>query len=70
MELNMERKVDKLIWYFMATSMSILIIGGGAWATSINSKVEKISALEVNVQYIQTDLKDIKGLIKNYILIH
>lgn len=66
----MDRKVDKLIWYFMATCMSILIIGGGAWATSINSKVEKISGLEVNIQYIQTDLKDIKGLIKEYILIH
>ena len=57
------RKTDKLIWYFMVTAMSIIIIGGGAWATNINEKIDKVESLEVNVQYIQRDISDIKQVI-------
>ena len=61
------RKTDELIWYLMVTAMSIIIIGGGAWATEINRKVERIASLEINVQYIQNDLSDIKSLIKKFL---
>ena len=56
---------NDLVWYLMTFAMGILLIGGGAWANSINSKVEKIAALEVNIQYIQSDVSDIKQIIKN-----
>lgn len=47
-------------------SFAVIIVGiGSAWANSINTKVEKISAMEVNIQYIQTDIKDIKAMIKD-----
>ena len=60
------RKSDKLIWYLMVTSMSILILGGGAWARSINAKVEKIAGMEVNLGYIREDIADIKNIIQRY----
>ena len=44
--------------------MSVILIGGSAWAASVNSKMEEISTLRVNIQYIQTDIKDIKDIIK------
>lgn len=63
----MERKADKIIWWVMGTSASVMIIVGSAWANSINNKVDKIAALEVNVQYIKSDINDIKGMIKEVI---
>lgn len=54
---------NKIVWYLMTTFMGILIVAGGAWASSINNKVEKIAALEINIQYIQTDVSDIKNII-------
>lgn len=54
---------DSLVWYLMTFAMGILVIGGGAWANSMNQKVEKIAGLEVNIQYIQNDLASIKNLI-------
>lgn len=60
-------KGDQLIWWLMMTAVSILIIGGGAWAANINSKVERIAALEINVQYIQTDIGEIKKLIQIFL---
>lgn len=60
----MESKTDKLIWYVMITAMGIIIVGGGAWATNINEKAERIVALEVNLQYIQSDISIIKKLLQ------
>lgn len=57
------RKTDNLIWYFMITSISVIILGGGAWANSINAKVEKIVGLEATVLYIQKDVLSIKQLL-------
>ena len=57
------RKTDNLIWYFMVTAIAIIILGGGAWATNINTKVEKIAGLEVNILYIQRDISSIKDLL-------
>ena len=48
----------------MVTFCGIIIIGGSAWANSINAKVEKIASMEVNIQFIQSDVKDIKDIIK------
>ena len=59
-----EQKADKVIWYLMTVLMGVLILGGGAWATSINAKVEKIAKLEVSVSYMQKDLSEIKDIIK------
>lgn len=60
-------KGDQLIWWLMITFASLLIVGGGAWATTINNKVERITAMEINLQYIQNDVADIKHLIKKYV---
>ena len=61
------RKGDKLIWYLMVTSMSIIILGGGTLASSINSKVDKIAGMEFTIQYIQRDISEIKDIFKNYL---
>ena len=63
--MTQRREDDRIVWYLMSTAMGILIIGGGAWANSINQKVDKIASLEVNIQYIQSDISDIKQIIKN-----
>ena len=60
-------KSDQIIWYIMTSAIGIIIIGGGAWAHSINEKVDKIAALEVNIQYIQTDISSIKNMIQSWI---
>ena len=60
-------KSDQIIWYVMITAISIIIIGGGAWANSINDKIEKIAGLEVNIQFIKDDIKSIKYLIEKAI---
>ena len=57
------RKSDPLVWWLMITFASIIIVGGGAWANAINSKVEKIAPMEANIQYIQNDVKSIKDMI-------
>ena len=54
------RKADKIIWWLMITFSSIIIVGGGAWASMINTKVDKIASLEANVQNIQSDISSIK----------
>ena len=58
------RKTDKLIWTILCGACAIIILGGGAWTNSINSKVDKIASLESNIQYIQKDIAEIKNLIK------
>ena len=57
------RKSDSIIWYLMVTAMSIIILGGGAWATNINAKVDKIASMESSIIYIQNDVSEIKHLI-------
>lgn len=57
-------KNQNLVWYLMTVFMGILILGGGAWANSINTKVEKIASMEANIQYIQRDISDIKQIIE------
>ena len=61
------RKSDKLIWYLMVTSMGIIILGGGTWASSINAKVDKIAGMEFTIQYIQKDISEIKDIFKDYV---
>lgn len=60
----MESKTDKIIWYLMATFITLFIMAAAAWAAQMSGKVERISTLEVNVQYIQRDISDIKDIIK------
>ena len=59
-----EPKADNLIWWLMISFFGIIILGGGAWATNINSKVDKIAGLEANIQYIQKDLSEIKQILQ------
>lgn len=59
-----DKKGDQIIWWLMITAVSVIILGGAAWATSINAKVEKIATLEINIQYIQTDVSTIKDMIQ------
>lgn len=66
--MSQNNKGDQIIWYLMITAFSILILGGGAWATNINSKIERIATLELNIQYIQSDLSEIKQIIKNALI--
>ena len=66
-ERRVEVKADKLIWYLMVTFMGIIIVGGGGWATSVNAKIADVSALNVNIEYMQTDLSDIKKILYSYI---
>lgn len=61
------RKSDPLVWWLMITFASVIIIGGGAWATSINAKVERIAPMEMNIQYIQSDVASIKTMIQEAI---
>ena len=63
----MVNKSDQIIWYAMITAISIIILGGGAWAPSINLKVEKIAGMEANLDYIRQDMSQIKELIKQYL---
>ena len=67
MGFNMKNKADNVIWWLMVSFFGIIVLGGGAWATSINSKVDKIAGLEVNIQYIQNDVSSIKQLIQKFI---
>lgn len=60
-------KSDKIVWYLMTSFFAIILLGGGAWATSINNKVDKIAGLESNVGYIQKDISEIKQAIKDFI---
>lgn len=52
----------------MVTFAGILIVGATAWASSINLKVDKIAGLEINIQYMQSDLRDIKDMMKKELL--
>lgn len=62
-----EKKTDGLIFWLMTIFCGILITGGGAWSYSMNEKAEKIVALEVKVQYIQSDISEIKKLLQKAI---
>lgn len=55
---------NQIVWYLMVTAIGVIIIGGSAWATSINQKVDKIAKLETNIDYIQKDISEIKTIIK------
>ena len=56
---------NDIVWYLMTFAMGVLLLGGGAWANSINQKVEKIASLEVKIGFIQEDISDIKNLVKH-----
>ncbi len=62
-----DSKSDKIIWWIMVTAVAFLISGATAWAYNINMKVDKIAGLEVNVQNIQENVKDIKSIIQIYL---
>ncbi len=61
--VDKERKADNLIWYLMATAISVLVLTGGSWAMNVNAKMDKVLTLEANVQAIQNDIAAIKNLI-------
>lgn len=61
-------KINDFEFWLVTGGLSVIVLGGGgAWATSINSKVEKIAGMEVNIQYMQRDISDIKEMIENYV---
>lgn len=62
-----EVKADNIVWWLMITFMGVILLGGGAWATHINSKVEEIAAIKTNVALMQKDVADIKELFKSAI---
>lgn len=62
-----DRKVDQLIWWLMITFCSIILLGGGAWAKSVNKKIERLTTLESDVSVIKNDLTTIKELLSAYI---
>ncbi len=62
----MENKSDKIIWQIMMGASGIVLLGAIAWANNINNKVEKIAGMEVNIQYIQTDIARITALMERY----
>lgn len=62
-----EDKADHLIWWLMITFFGVIVLGATAWAKSINDKVEKIDSLEVNINYMQKDVSEIKDIMKYYI---
>ena len=63
-----ERRSDnKIVWYLMTVGFSVIILGGGSWANHIETKVDTIASLEANVKYIQSDIADIKSIIKTAI---
>ncbi len=59
----MPTKSDSLIWWLMITFASIIILGGGAWASNISTKVEKINSIEADVSYIKSDVNELKRII-------
>lgn len=59
-------KADNLIWWLMVTFMGIIILGGGAWAATINAKVDEISNLKANVAYIQRDISEIRAMVQDF----
>lgn len=58
-----DNKSDKVIWWLMITFAGILIIGGGAWATDVTQKVNKIYSVEKDIDYIKESIKDIKNIL-------
>lgn len=67
-ERRKESKADQIIWQVMMGSCALLIAAAAAWANAINSKVDKIVNLEVKIQYLQTDISEIKSIMKSYIV--
>jgi len=66
-----DSKSDKIIWWLMVTFLSIIVVGGGAWGTNINEKVEinsaKVSKIESSLDYMQKDINDIKNMFQEYL---
>lgn len=60
------RKTDKLIWWMLTGAFSVIILGGGAWASNINTKVEKIANLETSVMFMRQDISDIKLILQRW----
>lgn len=56
-------KPDQIIWWLMITFASIIIIGGGAWASNITTKVDKITGIEYDISYIKNDVNELKDII-------
>lgn len=56
-------KPDQIIWWLMITFASIIIVGGGAWANNMTIKVDKISGIEADVNYIKDDVNELKRII-------
>lgn len=61
-----ETKSDKIIWWIMVTVVSGVILTAGSWARDINTKVEKIASMELNIQYMREDISLIKDIILEY----
>ena len=61
-----ESKADKIIWWLMVTVVSAGILTAGSWAKDIDKKVDKISVMEMNIQYMRDDISIIKNTILEY----
>ena len=62
----LERQIDSLVLKGLGLAVSIIMLGGGAWATSINNEVRKISGMETTINFIQRDISDIRGMVQEY----
>lgn len=67
----MIRRENDLVWWLMITFCSVIVLGGGAWATNMNEKVniniEKVAKMETSISYMQGDIREIKDLFKGYL---
>jgi len=67
----MDRRHNDLVWWLMVTFCSVVVLGGGAWATTINTKVDdninKVAKIETSIAYMQSDIREIKDLFKEYL---
>ena len=61
-----KRYDNDLVWWLMGAFFLIIMGTGGAWATNINTKVDKIVGLESTVGYMQRDLSEIKAMLKEW----
>ena len=62
-----DRKYENdLVWWLMGAFFLVIVGTGGAWATNINTKVDKIVGLETTVSYMQRDLSEIKVILKEW----
>ena len=63
-----ESKPDRLIWWLMITFMAIILAGGSAWATKVNSRIDEMADMKTTIAIMQHDVTEIKDIIKSYVI--